>query len=42
MKIPTRSNNRLKAKSAIHNILKARKHKVFDSLLYELKEEGRK
>ena len=40
--VPSRSNDRLKAKSAIHNILKAKKHKVSDSLFYELKEEGRK
>jgi len=40
--IPSRSNDRLKAESAIHNILKAKKHKVSDSLLSKLKEEGRK
>ncbi len=40
--IPSRSNDRLKAVSAINNILKAKKHKISDSLLIELKEEGRK
>ena len=40
--IPSRSTDRLKAESAINNILKAKKHKVSDSLLNELKEEGRK
>jgi len=40
--IPSRSNDRLKAQSAIQNILKAKKHKVSDSLFYELREEGRK
>lgn len=40
--IPSRSNDRLKAESAILNILKAKKHKVSNSLLNELKEEGRK
>ena len=40
--IPSRSNDRLKAESAIRNILKAKKHIVSDSLLSELKEEGRK
>ena len=40
--IPSRSNDRLKAESAINNILKAKKHKLSDSLLNELKEEGRK
>ncbi|MBE9525781.1 MAG: type II toxin-antitoxin system prevent-host-death family antitoxin [Proteobacteria bacterium] len=40
--IPSRSNNRLKAEAAISNILKAKKHKLSDSLLSELKEDGRK
>ena len=40
--IPSRSNDRLKAASAINNILRAKKHKMSDSLLNELKEEGRK
>ena len=40
--IPSRSTDRLKAESAINNILKAKKHKLSDSLLNELKEEGRK
>jgi len=42
MEIPSRSNDRVRIDSAIHKMLKARKHKVSDSLLYELKEEGRK
>ncbi len=40
--IPSHSNDKLKAKSAIQNILKAKKNKVSDSVLYSLKEEGRK
>ena len=40
--IPSRSNDRLKAESSIHNILKAKKHKMPDALLNELKEDGRK
>jgi len=40
--IPSRSNDKLKAESAIHNILKAKKHKMSDALLNELKEDGRK
>ena len=40
--IPSRSSNRLKAESAINNILKSRKHSISDSLLAELKEAGRK
>jgi prevent-host-death family protein len=40
--IPSRSNDRLKARSAIQNILQAKKHKISDSVLNELKEDGRK
>ncbi|MFK5985427.1 MAG: type II toxin-antitoxin system prevent-host-death family antitoxin [Pseudomonadota bacterium] len=40
--IPSRSDRRIKAESAINNILKATKHQVSDALLEELKEEGRK
>lgn len=40
--IPSRSNDRVKAESAINNILKAKKHKVSDSLLDELRREGRR
>ncbi|MDX2503515.1 MAG: type II toxin-antitoxin system prevent-host-death family antitoxin [Gammaproteobacteria bacterium] len=40
--IPSRSNDRLKAESAIHNLLNAKKHKVSDSVLNKLKENGRK
>lgn len=40
--VPSRSSNRLKAASAINNILKSRKHSTSDSLLAELKEAGRK
>ena len=40
--IPSRSDGRIKAKTAIDNILKAKKHKVSDAVLNELKEQGRK
>ncbi len=40
--IPSRSSSKLKTESAIRNILKAKKHKMPDSLLTELKEENRK
>ena len=40
--IPSRSNDRLKAESAIHNLLNAKKHKVSDSVLNKLKENDRK
>lgn len=40
--IPSRASDRLKAKAAITNILKAKKHKMSDSLLVELKAAGRK
>ena len=40
--VPSRANSRLKTKSAIDNILKARKRKVSDKFLAELKESGRK
>lgn len=40
--IPSRSSDRLKADTAIANILKAKKHKVTDKVLDELRESGRK
>lgn len=40
--IPSRASDHLKAKSAIHNILEAQKHKVSDSDFNSLKESGRK
>ena len=40
--IPCQANDNLKAKSAIKNILKAKKYKISDSDLNDLKENGRK
>ncbi len=40
--IPSKASDRLKAKSAILNILKAQKHMVSDSDFDSLKEAGRK
>jgi len=40
--IPSQANDKLKAKSAIQNILKAKKQKMSDSDLNDLKEDGRK
>ena len=40
--VPSRASSRLETKSAIDNILKARKRKLSDKLLAELKESGRK
>ena len=40
--IPSRSTSRLKTEAAINNILKAKKHKVSDAVLAELRESGRK
>ena len=40
--IPSRSSDRFKAEAAIANILKAKKHKVSDEKLDELKDSGRK
>ena len=40
--VPSRSSRHLKTEVAINNILKAKKHKVSDELLNELKERGRK
>jgi len=40
--IPSKASDHLKAKAAIHNILKAQKHKVSDSNFSTLKESGRK
>ena len=40
--IPSRSSSHLKAETAINNILKAKKHKLSDEALEDLKESGRK
>lgn len=40
--IPSRSSDRLKAETAIDRILRAKKHKLSDTKLKELKENGRK
>ena len=40
--IPSRSGDQQKTKAAIRNILKAKKHKIPDEVLDELKESGRK
>jgi prevent-host-death family protein len=40
--IPSRASNKLKTAAAIGNILKAKKHKVSDLVLDELKSDGRK
>ena len=40
--VPSRSSGRLKAETAINNLLKIRKHKVSDSDLNDMKESGRK
>jgi len=40
--IPSRASDRLKVKAAITNILNAKKHKMSDVVLTELKESGRK
>jgi len=40
--IPSHSGSQLKAQAAIINILKARRHRVSDNLLNELKQHGRK
>lgn len=40
--IPSRASDRITAKAAITNILKAKKHKVSDSVIAELKAAGRK
>jgi len=40
--VPSRSGSQLKTEAAISNILRAKKHKVTDDLLTELKESGRK
>jgi prevent-host-death family protein len=40
--VPSRSSDRLKAEAAIANILKAKKHKVSDDDLDELRGVGRK
>lgn len=40
--IPSCASDRIKAKAAITKILKAKKHKVSDSVLTELKAAGRK
>jgi prevent-host-death family protein len=40
--IPSKSANQLKTEAAISNILKAKKHRMSEALLNELKESGRK
>jgi prevent-host-death family protein len=40
--IPSRSSDRLKTETAIANILKAKKHRISDEALDELKNVGRK
>jgi prevent-host-death family protein len=40
--VPSRTTERLKTKTAIDNILAAKKHPVSDKTLAELKEAGRK
>lgn len=40
--IPSRASDRLKTEAAIATILKAKKHKMSDGVLTELKESGRK
>jgi prevent-host-death family protein len=40
--IPSRTNDALKTKDAINNILKAKKHHISDEILNELKDSGRK
>ena len=40
--IPSRVGNQQKTEAAINNILKAKKHKVSDDVLRDLKESGRK
>jgi len=40
--IPSRAAGHLKTKAAIRNILKAKKHKVSDKVLNDLKGDGRK
>ncbi len=40
--VPSRSAGRLKTEVAINNILKAKKHRMPDSLLAELEDDGRK
>lgn len=40
--VPSRAGSRLKAQAAIANILKARRHRVSDETLSDLKEAGRR
>jgi len=40
--VPSRAGSRLKAQTAIENILKVPKHQVSDETLSDLKEAGRK
>lgn len=40
--IPSRANDRLKAKAAVSNILKAKKHTLSNNELADLKNSGRK
>ena len=40
--VPSRAGHQQKTEAAINNILKAKKHKVSDNVLDDLKESGRK
>jgi prevent-host-death family protein len=40
--VPSKASSQLKAKTAIKNLLKARKHKVSDADLNEMKTSGRR
>ncbi|VAW78414.1 hypothetical protein MNBD_GAMMA12-614 [hydrothermal vent metagenome] len=40
--IPSKANDHARTEAAINNILKAKKHKISDESLAELKESGRK
>lgn len=40
--VPSRSDSRLKAQAAINNILNAKKYRVADDKLAEMKQSGRK
>ncbi|VAW59758.1 hypothetical protein MNBD_GAMMA11-1166 [hydrothermal vent metagenome] len=40
--VPSRSGDQQKTEAAINNILKAKKHKISDEVLDELRQSGRK
>lgn len=40
--IPSRSSDRLRTKAAIHNLLQIQRVRISDSVLIELKSDGRK